>query len=269
VHRKEIADLILEKLKGYREAAASQFADRRCFIVDGLLPEQLVHAVYGSFPDPATMMLRDTLRERKFVTSQMNACKPLIEETVYAFQDPRVVEEVASITGLKRVEPDDKLYAGGISMMGPGHYLHPHLDNSHDLERRRYRILNLLFYTSPDWREEFGGNLELWPDGARSAPFTIPSVFNRLLVIATDRSSWHSVSRIRVERNRTCVSNYYFSPVSPEREDYFHVTSFRGRPEQPIRDILLRADALMRATIRKVFPKGLKRTRHLYEKKSD
>src|SRR2546430_2237403 len=93
------------------------------------------------------------------------------------------------------------------------------------LFRSRYRILNLLYYTSPDWAEEYGGNLELWPNGPKATPHTIHSKFNRLLVIATNRNSWHSVSKIRVQRNRTCVSNYYFSPLSPEREDYFHVTS--------------------------------------------
>ena len=33
--------------------------------------------------------------------------------------------------------------------MAPGHFLHPHIDNSHDMERQRYRILNLLYEMSP------------------------------------------------------------------------------------------------------------------------
>ena len=212
------------------------------------------------------MMLRDTIRERKYVTSQMSACDALLEETVYAFQDPRVVECVAAVTGLKGVEPDEKLYAGGISVMAQGHYLHPHIDNSHDLERERYRILNLLYYTTPDWRAESGGNLELWPQGPRAAPHTVHSKFNRLLVIATDRGSWHSVSRIAAAQNRTCVSNYYFSRHSPEADDYYHVTSFRGRPEQPLTGLVLRGDALLRSLVRRIFPRGLKRTRHYYRK---
>ena len=124
----------------------------------------------------------------------------------------------------------------------------------------------MLFYTSPDWRLEDGGNLELWPNGTKAEPHTIHSKFNRLLVIATNRSSWHSVSPILAPRNRTCVSNYYFSLKSPEAGDYFHVTSFRGRPEQPVRDLVLRADGALRALVRKVFPSGLRRTRHYYKK---
>ena len=266
MNRANIADLILSRLEAERPGAARQYAGQNYFVVDELLPRELAESTYHSFPEPAGMMLRRSIRELKYVTSQMDRCEGLLEEVVYAFLDPRVVAAVAEITGLRAVEPDQRLYAGGISLMGLGHYLHPHIDNSHDMNRKRYRILNLLYYTSPDWAEEYGGNLELWPNGPKATPHTIHSKFNRLLVIATNRNSWHSVSKIRVQRNRTCVSNYYFSPLSPEREDYFHVTSFRGRPEQPATDLLLRTDAVLRSLIRKVFARGLVKTPHYYKK---
>jgi Rps23 Pro-64 3,4-dihydroxylase Tpa1-like proline 4-hydroxylase len=265
--RSEIAAFIVARLKAEESQAAAQFAAQKYFVVDDLLPEGLAHDIHGSFPDPSTMMLRKSIRELKYVTSQMDKCAPLLDEVVFAFQDPRVVDEVARITRSRQVEPDEKLYAGGISLMATGHYLHPHIDNSHDMERQRYRILNLLYYASPDWDLENGGNLELWPNGAKAEPHAIHSKFNRLAVIATNRNSWHSVSKVLAGRNRTCVSNYYFSKVSPEEQDYFHVTSFRGRPEEPVRDLMLRADAALRSLIRKVAPGGLRRTSHYYKKR--
>lgn len=264
--RSEIAALIVARLKADESRVAAQFAAQDYFVVDDLLPEALAHEIHRSFPDPSTMMLRKSIRELKYVTSQMDKCAPLLDEVVYAFQDPRVVDEVAGVTRLRQVEPDEKLYAGGISLMATGHYLHPHIDNSHDMERQRYRILNLLYYASPDWSFENGGNLELWPNGSKAEPHAIHSKFNRLVVIATNRNSWHSVSKVLAGRNRTCVSNYYFSKVSPAEQDYFHVTSFRGRPEEPVRDLLLRTDAVLRSLIRKIAPSGLRRTRHYYQK---
>lgn len=264
--RADIAAIIASRLEASADELARQYRAGSYFTLDDLLPEALAGEIYASFPDPSKMMLRRSLREVKYVTSQMDECAPLVEETVYAFQDPRVVQAVARITGLEAVEPDAKLYAGGVSLMGPGHYLHPHLDNSHDMERARYRVLNLLYYISPDWRLEDGGNLELWPEGTKAKPHTIHSKFNRLLVIATNRTSWHSVSRIVAPRNRTCVSNYYFSKVSPEKDDYFHVTSFHGRPGEPLRDLILRADAAARSFVRKLAPAGLAQTKHYYEK---
>jgi len=85
--------------------------------------------------------------------------------------------------------------------------------------------------------------------------------------MATHGASWHSVSPIRANGFRCCVSNYYFSDDPLKEGDSFHVTSFRGRPEQKFRDIVLRADAALRMGIRSVFAKGIKDNPHRYERK--
>lgn len=162
-------------------------------------------------------MFKNSIKERKYVSAQMDEHPSILEEVVFAFQDPRVLELTAEITGLKALEPDSDLYAGGISSMRKGNYLKPHLDNSHDKAGTRYRVLNLLYYVTPDWREEYGGNLELWDQGPKGAPRTIPSLFNRLVLMMTNRTSWHSVSEVMHDGNRCCVSNYYFPQLPPRR----------------------------------------------------
>jgi len=74
----------------------------------------------------------------------------------------------------------------------------------------------------------------------------------------TNKKSWHSVSKVDYQGRRCCVSNYYFSPKPAEEHDYFHVTSFRGRPEQKLRDILLQGDAALRNGIRKIIKHGIR-----------
>lgn len=238
------------------------------FYIDNLLPDTLARQVYAAFPTANSMMRRKSLREYKFVAAQMNQYKPLLTEVIFAFQEPSVVEIIQEICGINSLVPDENLYAGGISLMGQQQFLNPHLDNSHEIERKRWRVLNLLYYTSPDWQEPFGGNLELWPEGVEGEAITIESRFNRLVVMATHDDSWHSVSPITENALRTCVSNYYFSDNSLRAQDKFHVTSFRGRPEQKLRDLALRADRLIRQSVRKIFPKGVVETKHVY-KKSD
>lgn len=266
MNRAELAYVIVNRLRSADGDPALQFRRHGYFVVDDLLPAAMAERIFAAFPPSSDLTLRNTIRERKLVTSQMDRGPKLLEEAVFAFQDPGVVRAVAEIAGLEAVEPDDKLYAGGVSVMTEGHYLHPHLDNSHDMERRKYRVLNLLYYTTPQWEEAFGGSLELWPTGRKGRPSSIAAKFNRLLVIATNRTSWHSVNEIRCGLRRTCVSNYYFSEVSPAGEDYFHVTSFRGRPEQPITNLILRADAALRNLLRKIRPTGVVKTKHYYHK---
>jgi Rps23 Pro-64 3,4-dihydroxylase Tpa1-like proline 4-hydroxylase len=237
------------------------------FVVDDVLPEAWVREIRGAFPSAESMTLKRSLRELKFVAAQMNKYNPLLEEVIYAFQVPGVVARVEEITGLAALEPDELLYAGGISLMAPGHFLNPHVDNSHDKFRQRYRVLNLLYYVSPGWSADHGANLELWPDGPRGTPVTVVSKFNRLVVMVTHAGSWHSVSRNIAAEDRCCVSNYYFSQQPVGGKDYFHVTSFRGRPEQPVRDAVLRLDIGLRMMLRRIFPHGVRENPHFYRKK--
>jgi Rps23 Pro-64 3,4-dihydroxylase Tpa1-like proline 4-hydroxylase len=267
VNRTGIADLMLPRLEAEAGRMRAQYAvpDQvpACWI-DDLLPPELARRMYAAFPGPERMMLKRSIKEHKLVAAQMDAYDPLLEEAVYAFQDPRVVALIAEVTGLRELEADAELYAGGISLMTKGGYLRPHLDNSHDGTQARYRALNLLYYVTPDWREEYGGSLQLWDDGPLTTPRTIASVFNRLAVMATNERSWHSVNEIVHDGRRCCVSNYYFSTVSPESRDYFHATSFRGE-HAGVADLVMQADNAVRTTILKTLP-GAYRNPHAYNR---
>jgi Rps23 Pro-64 3,4-dihydroxylase Tpa1-like proline 4-hydroxylase len=267
--RQALADQIQRRLADHSDELKRQWSGSgpiNHFVLDDVLPEEWAQAIRCKFPNRDAMTLKSSLRERKHVAAQMSNYEPLLEECIYAFQAPDVVQAVEHITGLEALEPDALLYAGGISVMARGDFLNPHVDNSHDKFRQRYRVLNLLYYVSPDWPENAGGNLELWPQGPKGRPLTLVSKFNRLVVMVTRRESWHSVSKNLTDHDRCCVSNYYFSERPVGRKHYFHVTSFRGRPEQPLRDWVLRADIGVRMMIRRFFPKGIKDNPHYYRK---
>jgi Rps23 Pro-64 3,4-dihydroxylase Tpa1-like proline 4-hydroxylase len=236
----------------------------RSAFLDDLLPPKIATSIYAAFPAAERMVLKRSIKEHKYVAAQMDAYDPLLEEAVYAFQDPAVVDLIAQITGLRGLEPDADLYAGGLSLMNKGGYLRPHLDNSHDGAQGRYRALNLLYYVTPDWREDYGGSLQLWDDGPLTTPRTIPSLFNRLVLMVTSTTSWHSVNQIVDDGARCCVSNYYFSRLSPETTDYFHATSFRDE-KRSVGDLVMQADNLARTTILKTLP-GMYKNPHVYKR---
>lgn len=267
--RKEIAAWIAQRLAGALDALRAEFALPRTvksFALDDLLPPDLAHSIAQAFPPVEQMELKQHLGERKFIGVQMNEFAPLVEECLYAFQDPVVVELVAAATGIPGLMPDEKLYAGGISAMVEGHYLNPHLDNSHDAARERYRALNLLYYVSPGWSLDYGGNLELWDDGPKGQPRTIESRFNRLVVMQTDKTSWHSVSPVRHAGVRRCVSNYFFTLAPVDGQADYHVTSFRGRPEEKLKDLLMLSDNLLRQKVKELTGERLFKNPHVYKK---
>lgn len=268
MNRQKYAEIIERRLKAEISRLRDEFhkhAVQSCFI-DDLLPEEEVLAIFKAFPEKETMILKKSLRENKYVAAQMDKYTPILEEIIYAFQDQRVLKVVEEITGIRDMVPDEHLYAGGISLMAKDNFLNPHLDNSHDKNRQMYRVLNLLYYVTPEWTNEMGGNLELWDNGPKESQRVLTAKFNRLALMATHEKSWHSVSQVVVDRSRCCVSNYYFSAKPLEDHEYFHVTSFRGRPEQPVRDLVLQGDIALRQAVRTVFKKGIVENKHVYKK---
>ncbi|WP_439480700.1 2OG-Fe(II) oxygenase [Chryseobacterium aquaticum] len=272
MNRQQYADIILNVLESNIEIYKKEFNNSNRInscIIDNLLPDELTNEIYRAFPSPEEMVSYKSLRENKKIAAQMDMYDPILEEIVFAFQDARIVKVVEEITGLKKMIPDTNLYAGGVSLMAKGNFLNPHLDNSHDNNKENYRVLNLLFYVTPDWKLEDGGNLELWDNGMDKPQRTIHSKFNRLVLMITNKTSIHSVSKVVAEGKRCCVSNYYFSEKPAEIHEYFHVTSFYGRPEEPVKNLLLRTDAFLRQMIRNILGRRIVKTKHIYNRKDN
>jgi len=258
--REEITKLILERLGRDSAAITEDFASEKGVrthftAIDSLLPDELATRIADVFPAPDQMRLMHSFRERKHTSKSLDKFDPIISDITFAFQDRRVVELVAGVTAIKDAVGDPHLYAGGLSAMSRGHFLNPHIDNSHDGDLQNYRVLNLLYYITPGWKSENGGNLELW-DERVTKPVEIPSLFNRLVLMETNDKSWHSVNEVNADGIRRCVSNYYFSPHSPNGYETSHVTYFMARPEQKLRRIITKLDGELRTAIRKVRKSG-------------
>jgi len=258
---KELSSLIVAKLRSKSGELRAAFARpsigrTRVAVIDDVLPPEIAKRIHDAFPPNEKMRLMSSFRERKYTSKSLEKMDQLIRHAVFAFQTPEVIAEVTGITGIRDMVGDPQLYAGGISAMTKGHFLNPHIDNSHDAEARRYRVLNLLYYVTPQWSTESGGNLELWDEGVRQR-LEIPSLFNRLVIMETNQTSFHSVNEVKADGSRYCVSNYYFSPYSPNSKEVFHITFFHGRPEQPLRRLFSTADGCARSIVRKLIRRGL------------
>ena len=258
--RDELVKLIVERLEQDADRIRTDFAAEkdiktRFSEIDGLLPEEIARRISDAFPPSIEMRLLDSFREKKFTSKSLDKFDPLIADITFAFQDARVIQKVAELAGIKNAVGDPHLYAGGISAMERGHFLNPHIDNSHDGEQKNYRVLNLLYYITPDWKPENGGNLELWDEGVKQS-VEIPSLFNRLVLMSTNDKSWHSVNAVKADGTRRCISNYYFSPHSPNGYETTHVTYFMARPEQKLRRIVTKVDSDLRTILRRIKKDG-------------
>ncbi len=115
IGRTVIADQIVQRFEQIATTAQSEFATPGLipsFQVKDLLSPELAREIFVRFPARGRMMLKQSIKENKRVGAQMDAFDPLIEEAVYAFQDPRVLALISRITGFRDIEPDVDLYAG-------------------------------------------------------------------------------------------------------------------------------------------------------------
>ncbi|KGF96922.1 hypothetical protein EU96_1561 [Prochlorococcus marinus str. MIT 9302] len=258
MNRKEIASLIVKRIEEISiKQLQNQYRDSskiNHIVIDDLLPSEIALKLDDHFPEKQNLSLLSGPQERKYVAVDWESKSKLVEECLYAFQDERIITIISKVCQIDDLYGDPELYAGGLSYMNKGCFLNPHIDNSHDRLREKYRRLNLLYYVSTSLSKiSDGGDLLLFPDGLKFDEIKIPAKFNRLVIMRTDNKSIHAVNPIQSSiAIRKCISNYYFSLSSPLSHDYYHSTSFRGFRGEKYKDLYLRLNAKLRTSIKSI-----------------
>lgn len=245
--KEQLTDLIVQKLNKSKEQLKKQFflehhiRVAHHFVLDNFLPTDIAKKIYANFPKPDQMRLINSPGELKFKYSYVKNESSLLQDFHFAIQDSRVINVIEEITGIINQVPDKSRISGAISTLLNGHYINPHLDSSHNVDRKLYQTVNLLYYVSPNWRLENGGNYELWDESVTNR-IIIPNLFNRLVVMETNQIAWHAVNPVVCNEPRCCLINYYYSEHPPRGHEYFHKASslffnplIKPRPEQKIR----------------------------------
>ena len=95
-----------------------------------------------------------------------------------------------------------------------------HLIKQRDIIHQRY---NLIFFINKDWKEEYGGHLELWNKDATVCEARIAPAFNRCVIFETNENSWHGFQRINLPEDQRHLSRksfalYYYTDCRPAEE---------------------------------------------------
>ena len=261
MNRHDISKLIIERLNeigiNYLKKKYEQSGKINHLIIEKVLPNEIATKLSEYFPEEEELNHLVGPQENKYVGVHFTNKQKLVEECIYAFQEENLIQIISEITNIKTLIGDPELYAGGISSMSKGCFLNPHIDNSHDRNLENFRRLNLLYYVNREWHpNEGGGELVLFPNGIKHKAEEITCDFNRLVIMRTDNRSLHGVRRIRSEsERRKCISNYYFSKISPSGKNYYHSTSFRGFKREFVKGTYLKLNALSRTFAKRLIHK--------------
>ena len=86
-----------------------------------------------------------------------------------------------------------------------------------------------------NWKDEFGGQLQLWDKDMQECKKNIVPIFNRMVIFSTTNTSYHG-NPIKVNHpnsvSRKSIAMYYYTNGRPNSENELgdHSTIFRKRP---------------------------------------
>ncbi|MGB0563498.1 MAG: 2OG-Fe(II) oxygenase [Spirulinaceae cyanobacterium] len=229
----------------------------RHLVMENFLESEVAETAFQRFPTMAEMDCLKDMRQSKAQDPDLGKFDELYQHLVFEhLQSPRLLHFLEQVTGMGPLLPDPKLYASGLAQGENGSFLNIHIDNSSHPVEPWYRRLNLLVYLNRNWTEAKGGHIELWSKGMSESTAILPS-FNRAVIFATDRTSWHGHRLVNTPDGdtRKSINIYYFSEQSPTGKPYYHVTSFRGRKGELVNKLVYPVDNFLRSTLRKLRPK--------------
>jgi Rps23 Pro-64 3,4-dihydroxylase Tpa1-like proline 4-hydroxylase len=150
------------------------------------------------------------------------------------FNTWKFLSYLENLTGIEALLPDPYFTGGGIHQILKGGILDIHTDFNDYGRLRIYRRLNVLLYMTRDWREEYGGSLQLWdnaPQRGGRCVKSIAPIFNRCVIFETDKTSFHGHPE---EWNapeglyRRSIALYYYTATKRSDRQYDGQTDFQG-----------------------------------------
>ena len=233
--------LPLSRMNALKEAAHTSYFSARPFphvVFDDFFDPQLLELILAEFPKPGEIRWQqfDNAHEIKLASAAEASFGPATRLLLYHLNSATFLEFLSSVTGINNLIPDPGFAGGGLHQIVPGGKLGIHVDfNKHQdfgLDRR----LNLLLYLNKDWREDYGGHLELWDRNMAQCEAKVLPVFNRLMIFGTTDFTYHGHPdplRCPEHMTRKSLALYYFSNGRPAEEvTGEHSTLFQARTKR-------------------------------------
>jgi hypothetical protein len=168
------------------------------FIIDNFLEEDVAHRLSKDFIDFESedwYVYENPVEVKKALNSWYHF-PPETYNFFHYLNSSIFVDSLCELTGNDDLYPDLGLHGGGWHIHGSGGKLNVHLDYSLHPKLNLQRKYNLILYLSPEWKQEWGGNLEFWSHNEETKTpkekvATVECKFNRAVIFDASQNSWH------------------------------------------------------------------------------
>ena len=205
-------------------------------VIDNFLPDALLDRCLAEFPGrELNEMHFDRDQERYKAQFNPDVLTPWNRNLFYAFNSRPFIRVLENITGIKGLIPDPYFSGAGFHEISQGGHLSMHADFNHHRPLNLERRINVLIYLNRGWKDEYGGQLELWDNAMTKRLVSVVPEFNRCVIFNTTSNSNHGNPNPINHPNKTprrSIALYYYTATwdGTKRE---HTTQFRARAATP------------------------------------
>ncbi len=191
-----------------------------CF--DNLFSDELLEKVVEEFESHQTdhwqhLRSRPQASQGKSILDGREGYGPYSAYLFNLLSSPRFLRFVEELTGIPGLIVDPYFQGGGLHEIKAGGFLELHTDFNWQGHLHIYRRLNLLLYLNKDWKEEWGGALELWDrdlkEGKKYPPF-----WNRVVIQHVTADAMHGFPDpicCPEDRSRKSLAMWYYTSELP------------------------------------------------------
>lgn len=204
-------------------------------IIDDFLPPSVLNEILEEFPSPqAENWIRyKSTYDTKLESRDENKLSLATRHLIAQFNSSDFLEFLEALTGIKGLISDPHLFGGGLHQIVRGGFLKIHADFNRHPRLQLDRRINLLLFLNKEWKDEYGGHLELWDTEMTKCVKKIRPLFNRCVIFNTTDNSFHGHPdplKCPEDMTRKSLALYYYTNGRPEHEKMaMHSTLWQAR----------------------------------------
>ena len=238
----------MQELLRLGETNAERFRNAQPFphiYLDNVFPQKILHGVSREFPEiKPTDALHLSSNKGCMTTGERFKCSlensggregSRLMSTPYArslyslLLSPDFVYFLEALTGIQGIISDNSFTGSGFDQTLPGGGLAVHTDFHFNGALKLTRRVNVFIYLNPEWKESYGGHLELWSTTNESRGTYLPRpkelrksiapLWNRMLIFTTGDHTFHGhpMPLNTTSRNRRSIAQCVRTPrVCPD-----------------------------------------------------
>jgi len=162
-------------------------------IIDNFLPEKIFKEISTNFPESDSDIwdVFNYEQQIKKASNKISKFPSPARELFHFLNSYEFIAPLEKLLGIRKLISDPYYYGAGLHQIESGGKLNIHSDFSEMEHLKLFRRCNLIIYFNNNWKESYGGKLELWEKDMSKCVNKVTPIGNRAIIFRTDTSSFH------------------------------------------------------------------------------